>query len=69
MHMMVWDIELKMMRGITFFEPDIPKYSSREECTTRGMKIISEVKKKFIELKLKTGEFEIDCIEVKSDSI
>ena len=44
--MMVWDIELKMMRGITFFEPDIPKYSSREECTTRGMKIISEVKKK-----------------------
>jgi hypothetical protein len=33
------------------------------------MKIISEAKKEFIELKLKTGKFEIDCIEIKSKSI
>lgn len=69
MHMMVYDSDLKMMRGITFFEPDIPKYSSKEECTARGMKIISEAKKEFMELKIKTGKFEIDCIEVKSNSI
>ncbi len=69
MHMMVFDPNLNMMRGITFFEPDIPKYSSKEECTARGMKIISEAKKEFIELKLKTGEFEIDCIEVKAKTI
>ena len=49
MHMMVFDPNLNMMRGITFFEPDVPKYSSREECTARGMKIISEAKKEFID--------------------
>ncbi len=66
---MVYDPELKMMRGITFFEPSIPKYKSIEACTERGIEIITKAKKKFIELKLKTGEFEIDCIEVKSTTI
>ena len=69
MHMMVYDPELKMMRGITFFEPSIPKYKSIKACTERGIEIITKAKKEFIELKLKTGEFEIDCIEVKSTTI
>ena len=69
MHMMVYDPDLRMMRGITFFEPNIPKYESKESCSKRGIEIITKVKKEFIDLKLKTGEFEIDCIEVKSNSI
>ena len=69
MHMMVYDPDLQMMRGITFFEPKIPKYETKEACSKRGIEIITNVKKEFIKLKLKTGEFEIDCIEVKSDSI
>ena len=69
MHMMVYDPDLQMMRGMTFFEPEIPKYQTKEACTKRGVEIITDVKKELVKLKLKTGEFEIDCIEVKSKSI
>jgi len=69
MHMMVWDIELNMMRGITFFEPDIPKYETKEACIKRGMDIIAEAKEKFTKMKLKTGDYDITCIEVKDESV
>lgn len=69
MHMMVYDPNMQMMRGITFFEPDIPKYESKEACSIRGIDIIIKVKKELKDLKIKTGKFEIDCIEVKSNSI
>ena len=69
MHMMVYDPELRMMSGITFFEQSIPKYQRKEACSKRGIEIITKVKKEFLNLKLKTGEFEIDCIEVESKSI
>ena len=67
MHMMVWDIELKMMRGITFFEPDIPKYKTKEACIERGMQIIAEAKQNFNKMKLKTGDYDITCIELKGE--
>lgn len=67
MHLMVWDSELNMMRGITFYEPDIPKYKSFETCVERGMKIIAEAKENFRINKIKTGEFDISCIEVKGE--
>lgn len=67
MHLMVWDIELKMMRGITFFEPDIPKYKTKEACIKRGMQIIAEAKQNFNKMKLKTGDYDITCIELKGE--
>lgn len=69
MHLMVWDIELKMMRGITFFEPDIPKYKTKEACIKRGMQIIAEAKQNFNKMKLKTGDYDITCIEIKDEEI
>lgn len=67
MHLMVFDPELKMMRGFTFFEPKIPKYKTKDSCIEQGMKIIGEAKENFKKLKLKTGEWEITCIEVKGE--
>lgn len=67
MHLMVWDIELKMMRGITFFEPDIPKYETKDACIKRGMQIIAEAKQNFNKMKLKTGDYDITCIEIKDE--
>jgi len=69
MHMMVWDLELNMMRGITFFEPDIPKYETKEACIKRGMDIIAEAKENFTKMKLKTGDYDITCIEVKDEPV
>lgn len=66
---MVFDPDLKMMRGFTFFEQNIPKYATHEECMTRGMDIIAETKKELRQLNIRTGDFEIDCIEVKRNSI
>ena len=67
MHLMVWDIELNMMRGITFFEPDIPKYETKDACIKRGMQIIAEAKQNFNKMKLKTGDYDITCIELKGE--
>jgi len=67
MHLMVWDTEMDMMRGITFFEPEIPKYTSKEACVKQGMRIITEAVQNFKKLKLKTGEWDITCIEVKGE--
>ena len=69
MHMMVWDTELNMMRGITFFEPDIPKYETKDACIKRGMDIIAEAKENFRINNIKTGESDITCIEVKDESV
>jgi hypothetical protein len=69
MHMMVWDTELNMMRGLSFFEPDIPKYETKDACIEQGMKIIAEAKENFAKMKLRTGEYDITCIEVKDESV
>ena len=69
MHLMVWDIEMNMMRGLTFFEPNIPKYESKAACVEQGMKIIAEAKENFNRLKLKTGDWDITCIEVKGEKV
>ena len=69
MHLMVWDTEMNMMRGLTFFEPDIPKYETKDACIKRGMDIIAEAKENFTKMKLKTGDYDITCIEVKDESV
>ena len=67
MHLMVWDSEMDMMRGMTFFEPHIPKYKSKDACTKQGMIIIAEAIDSFKKIKIKTGEWEITCIEIKGE--
>lgn len=67
MHLMVFDPDINMMRGLTFFEPDIPRYNSKSKCIEQGTKIISEAINNFKKLELKTGEWEISCIEVKGE--
>ena len=67
MHLMVWDSEMDMMRGLTFYEPDIPKYKSEKSCVEQGIKIIARAKENFKLNNIKTGEFEITCIEVKGE--
>ena len=69
MHMMVWDTELNMMRGLSFFEPDIPKYETKDACIEQGMKIIAEAKEKLKLNNIKTGDSDITCIEVKDESV
>ena len=64
---MVWDSDMSMMRGITFFEPDLPKYKTVKQCSDQGAKIIREAINSFKELKIKTGKWEIECIEVKGE--
>jgi hypothetical protein len=66
---MVWDSEMNMMRGLTFFEPDIPKYETKDACIKQGMKIIAEAKENFRINNIKTGESDITCIEVKDESV
>lgn len=67
MHLMVFDPDMNMMRGLTFFEPDIPKYKSQNECIERGTKIITQAINNFKKIQLKTGDWEITCIEVKGE--
>ena len=67
MHLMVWDSEMDMMRGMTFFEPHIPKYKTKDACTKQGMKIIAEAIDSFKKIKIKTGKWEITCIEIKGE--
>jgi hypothetical protein len=67
MHLMVWDNEMDMMRGLTFFEPEIPKYDSYDACVKRGTKIIARAIENFKKIKIKTGEWEITCIELKGE--
>jgi len=67
MHLMVFDPDMNMMRGLTFFEPDIPKYKTKDKCIEQGIKIITEAIDNFKKLQLKTGEWEISCIEVKGE--
>lgn len=67
MHLMIWDTEMDMYRGITFFEPDIPKYKTVKECQQKGMEIIG---KSIIQLnrnQIKTGQWEVNCLEVKGE--
>ena len=69
MHLMAFDPEINMMRGFTFFEPDIPKYKTKEACIEQGMKIIAEAKEKLKLNNIKTGESDITCIEIKDESV
>jgi hypothetical protein len=64
---MAFDPEINMMRGFTFFELDIPKYETKEACTKQGMKLIAKAKEKLKLNNIKTGEWEITCIELKGE--
>lgn len=64
MHLMVFDNEMEMWRGITFFEPEIPKYEDARECNQQGYRIVSKVIRNLQKNKIKTGKWEFDCLEV-----
>lgn len=65
MHLMIWDTDYDGYRGITFFEPNIPKYNTLEDCTKRGTEIIGKTIFELNKNQIKTGEWQVDCIEVK----
>lgn len=69
MHLMAFDPEINMMRGFTFFELDIPKYKTKEACIKQGMKIIAEAKEKLKSNNIKTGDYDITCIEIKDKEV
>jgi len=65
MHLMIWDKEFEMWRGVTFFEPEIPKYQSARDCNQAGYRTISKVIRQLQQNKIKTGKWEFDCLEVE----
>ena len=67
MHLMIWDLDMDMYRGITFFEPDIPKYKTLSNCQQKGIEIIQRTIFELNKNQIKTGEWQVDCIEVKKD--
>ena len=62
---MVWDTDYDGYRGITFFEPDIPKYKTLSNCKTKGIEIIQRTIFQLNKNQIKTGKFIVVCIEVK----
>ena len=67
MHLMVWDLDFDGYRGVTFFEPDIPKYKTLAKCKQRGIEIIQRTIFNLNKNQIKTGAWEVQCIEVKGE--
>ena len=62
---MVWDTDYDGYRGITFFEPSIPKYKTLSNCQQRGIEVIQKTIFELNKNQIKTGKWQVDCIEVK----
>jgi len=67
MHLMVWDLDFDGYRGVTFFEPNIPKYKTLQKCQQRGIEIIQKTIFNLNKNQIKTGAWEVQCIEVKGE--
>jgi len=69
MHIIIWDKDFNMWRGLTFYEPKVPKYESIEACEKQGKKLIANTIHELNKIDVKVKEWDMDCIEVKKTSI
>ena len=65
---MVWDLDFNDYRGVTFFEPNIPKYKTLAKCNQRGVELIQKTIFNLNEVQIKTGAWEVQCLEIKKPS-